>query len=99
MILEVQKIKGQYIIKNPPKVDGLQFFLNIEKKNIMHFKPTRRKLYPTDVTFKKVEEMADMFPEDNLLQSLKKYYKPHVNRTEKTDDEVYHDYLMEKYGK
>lgn len=98
MILEVKKINDQFVIKNPPINSGEQFFLQIEKKHILKSRPGKKKMPQTDITFQELKALALKLSDDVLLQNMVKYYKPHISN-QKSDDDVYHEYLMERYGK
>ena len=52
----------------------------------------------TDKVPEELEALALKFPDDEFLQNKVKYYVPYSNHEEKTDSDIYHDYLMEKYG-
>ena len=99
MILEVIKSNEQYILKNPPDFKMDNFFIIIENKDIFEYNPGNKNISKPDLAYQKLKELAIMYPEDNLIQNMFKYYKPHIEIQHRTDDEVYHDYLMERYGK
>lgn len=99
MILEVQKINDQYVIKNPPISVDSHFFIQIEKKQIFENSPRKRRMTKIDLGLQELKTLASKFPDDVLVQNLLKYHKPHIESNQKSDDEVYHDYLMDRYGK
>lgn len=98
MILEVKKINNQFVIKNPPLNSEDTFFLKIEKKNIFKHKPVRKMKTKIEKVPEELKTLALKFPDDEFLQNKVKYYVAYSNPEEKADSEVYHDYLMEKYG-
>lgn len=98
MILEVQKINDQYVIKNPPKTSEVHFFLQIEKKDILKSKPLKNKKQPKDIAFEQLKAMAEKWPENQFLQNKVKYYVPYNNTSCKTDDDYLYEALKEKYG-
>lgn len=98
MILEVQKINDQYVIKNPPRTCGTHFFLQIEKKDILKSKPLKNKRQPIDNAFEQLKAMAEKWPEDQFLQNKVKYFVPYKSTTGKTDDDYFREALKEKYG-
>jgi hypothetical protein len=99
MILEVQKIDNQYVIKNPPKNVDEHFFLNVEAKDIVKLKPNKKRIQQKDESFAQLQIMANAHPKDELLQMMVKYYKPHSTVKQLSDKEVLQKHLMEKYGK
>jgi len=99
MILEVQKIDNQYVIKNPTKNMEEHFFLNIAAKDILKQKPNKKRIQQEDKSFAQLQTMAKAYPKDALLQMMVKYYKPHSTVNQLSDKEVLQKHLMEKYGK
>jgi len=98
MILEVKKINNQFVIKNPLLSMEDAFFLQIEKKNILKHRPARKMKTKTEKIPVELKALALKFPDDEFLQNKVKYYVAYSKPEEKTDSEVYHDYLNEEYG-
>jgi len=98
MILEVQKINDQYVIKNPPKTSDAHFYLKIEQKDILKSKPGKKKMLKTDVALEELKALAIKFPDDVFLQNKIKYYVPYTNPSGKSDDDYLNEALKEKYG-
>lgn len=98
MILEVKKINNQFVIKNPPLSSEDTFFLKIEKKNIFKHRPVRNIKTKTDTVPEELKALALKFPDDEFLQNKIKYYVAYASLDERTDSEIYNDYIVEKYG-
>jgi|ERR1035437_2391283 hypothetical protein len=99
MILEVQKIDNQYIIKNPTKNMDEHFFLNVEAKDILKQKPNKKRMQQKDEAFTPLQTLAKAHPENELLQIMVKYYKPYSTENILSDKEVFQKHIMGKYGK
>jgi hypothetical protein len=52
-----------------------------------------------DDVFLELKALADMFPDDGFLQHKVKYYLPYKNLSGKTDNEIWQEGLITKYGK
>ena len=97
MILEVQKINDQYVIKNPPITSETHFFIKIEKKHILKNRPGKKKLPENDKALKQIIALAKKWPDNKFLQDKVKYYMPYTNNFVKTDDDYLYEALKEKY--
>ena len=97
MILEVQKINDQYVIKNPPKTSEPHFFIQIEKKHILKTRPAKKKLPTKDKALEQIIALSKKWPKNKFLQDKIKYYMPYTNNSGKTDDDYLYEALKEKY--
>ena len=99
MILEIEKRNDQYIIVDPPYFDVDNFYIKIDTNDIIKINQRKQDEFKDDVGYQKLKEIAEKLPHDEFIQNKLKYYVPYKNIDGKSDDEVYHEYLMERYGK
>ena len=79
--------------------DSDNFYIKIELDNIISVGPNKLNTKETDKAYIKLKELSAQIPENIFLQDMLKYYKPHDEKVHKSDDDVYHEYLMERYGR
>jgi len=78
MLLEIRKINNQFVVKNMPKMKEGNFYIKINKKDILNKKP-KQQLKKKDGVLEQLKALGEKFPNDVLIQNMIVFYKPHNN--------------------
>jgi len=99
MQLHIIKKNNEFVLVNPPQDLADKFFIEIDRKNIIHEEKIKKSHTQESDAFKKTQVLYRQFPEDDFIKALHESTPPdyQYKASGKDDDDLLYDALKEKY--